>query len=412
MFEWLAPARLGRDFRLLFAGSVASQLGDGIWIVAGPLLVASLTRDPFLVAATAAIGQAPWLLFSLLVGGVVDRARHVPLFVTVNLIRVAALTALAVAIGVGRLSVPLVMVVTFVLGTAEVVSDTIATTLPPLVVPDRADYGLANARLIAVFLIFNTMVGPPIAAVLFSWSRLVPVVAAAGCLAITVAVFARLNVPHEPAERRHLLREVQQGLGWSWRNKPVRTLMVLIAGFNITFGAAWGLLVLLAAERLGLSSTGYGLFLATGAVGGVLGSALYPRLELRFGLTTLMRAGLILETLTHLAFAVLTQVWAASLVMFAFGMHGAIWGTTSTTLRQRLVPRTLYGRVNSLYLLCVFGSLVVGQAIGGLIAQATQLTGAYWFAFGGSALLTVALWQQMAHLGRSSEVHPDTGQPD
>ena len=87
----------------------------------------------------------------------------------------------------------------------------------------------------------------------------------------------------------------------------VRTLVLTIFTFNITFGAAWSVLVLYATQRLGLGDIGFGLLTTVSAVGGLLGTASYGWITRRVSLGNIMRIGLIIETLTHLALALTTQ---------------------------------------------------------------------------------------------------------
>jgi MFS family permease len=87
--------RLGPDFRRLWTANAVSNLGDGVTLVAGPLLVASLTADPTAIAAAVLAQQLPWLLFSLVSGALVDRLDRRRLIVTVNLARAVVLAALA-----------------------------------------------------------------------------------------------------------------------------------------------------------------------------------------------------------------------------------------------------------------------------------------------------------------------------
>jgi predicted MFS family arabinose efflux permease len=116
-----------------------------------------------------------------------------------------------------------------------------------------------------------------------------------------------------------------------------------------------------------------------------------------------MRAGLLIETVTHLALAVTTVTWVALLIMFVFGAHAFVWGTTSTSVRQRAVPSELQGRVSSVYLISVQGGLVVGSVVGGAIAGAWGVTAPFWFAFAGSAVLVVFIWPQLTHIAHADE---------
>jgi predicted MFS family arabinose efflux permease len=139
-------------------------------------------------------------------------------------------------------------------------------------------------------------------------------------------------------------------------------------------------------------------------VGGLTGAATYRWLEKRFSLATLMRIGLVVETLTHLGLALTREPVVAVLIMAIFGVHAIVWGTTSTTVRQRAVPSRLLGRVTSVYLLGGVGGLALGSLLGGAIAQRWGVVAPYWFGFVGSALLTVVMWRSFLNIAHAAEV--------
>ena len=85
-------------------------------------------------------------------------------------------------------------------------------------------------------------------------------------------------------------------------------------------------------------------------------------------------------------------------IFFVFGLHAFVWGTTSITIRQRAVPPALQGRVGSVNTVGVFGGLVVGSGVGGVLAQAYGVTAPFWFAFAGSALFVVLIWRELRHI--------------
>ena len=116
-----------------------------------------------------------------------------------------------------------------------------------------------------------------------------------------------------------------------------------------------------------------------------------------------MRGGLIIETLTHLVLAVNTLPAVAMVVFFVFGAHAFIWGTISTTIRQRAVPAQMQGRVASLYMIGVTGGMVFGSILGGLIASGWGITAPFWFGFVGSALFLALIWRQLAHIAHADE---------
>lgn len=405
----LAPARLGADFRKLLGAALLTNLGDGMAIAAGPLLVASQTRDPMLVALAVILQRIPWLLVGLYAGVLADRVDRRAILVSANLARVAVLAVLAVAVTTERADIVVVLASLFALGLAETFEDVTAATVTPMLVA-AADLGVANARLQSAFITANQLAGPPLGAFLFAAGHFLPFAGQAVLVAFGAVLVSRIRrstVPADPtadsngSPRRSIRRDVTDGVRWLWRNPPVRTLALTIVTFNVTFGAAWSVLVLYADDRLGLGEVGYGLLTTTSAIGGLCGTAMYARLERRFALATIMRAGLVIETLTHLALALITRGELAMAVMFVFGAHAFIWSTTSSTVRQRAVPTAFQGRVGSVYLLGVVGGMVVGGAIGGLIARQTGITGPFWFGFVGSALILVAIWRELAHIAHS-----------
>jgi predicted MFS family arabinose efflux permease len=308
----------------------------------------------------------------------------------------------------GRVSAGVALLALGVLATAEVFADNTSTTLAPMLVR-RDDLAIANARLQTGFITLNQMVGPPIGAALFAAGRAWPFMAEAVLVCAGVILVSRVVLPAHGRGSAHgsssVWRDIADGLRWTVHHAAVRTLSLTILIFNITFGAAWSVLVLYATQRLGLGAVGFGLLTTVSAAGGLLGTALYGWITRRVSLGNVMRAGLIIETLTHLALAVTTSPWVASAIFFVFGAHAFIWGTTSVTVRQRAVPSHLQGRVSSVNAICVYGGLVVGSAIGGTLATRYGVTAPFWFAFVGSALFVVLLWRELTRIAHA-DTHP------
>ncbi len=402
--EAVLPARMGTSFRWLVGSTWVSNLGDGIAIAAGPLLVASETQDPALVALAGLLTYLPWLLFGLWAGVLADRLDRRRLVVAVDLARAAVLVALTVTLVTGQVNVPVILATMFLVGLAEVFADTTTGTLLPMVV-DRADLGIGNARMMAGFVASNQLVGPAVGAVLFSAGRALPFVTQAVCVALGALMVARMRLPAvaRPAAHSRVWRDITEGLRWTWSNAAVRTLTLTIVTFNVTYGAAWAVLVLYADQRLGLGAVGFGLMSTFVAIGGILGMASYDWLERHASLGNIMRVGLLIETFTHLGLALTTVPAVAMTIMFVFGAHAFVWGTTSRTVRMRAVPTELQGRVGSLYAIAVFGGIVAGQAVGGVVARIWGVTGPFWFAFVGSALILALIWRQLPHIAHDDE---------
>jgi MFS family permease len=401
----LLPARLGRGFRWLLASSWTTNLGDGIALAAGPLLVASLTSDPFLVSLAALLGWAPPLIFGLTAGVLADRLDRRLVVMIADGFRAVVLALLVVAIAGGHIGIGLALAAIGLLTTAEVFADTTASTLLPMLV-HRDDLALANARLQTGFITFNQLAGPTIGAVLFAAGRAWPFGTQGLLVAFGVLLVSRVALPPHRRDPEHVgsvRHDIAEGIRWTVRHPAVRTLALTILVFNVTFGAAWSVLVLYARDRLGLGAIGYGVLTTVSAAGGLLGTAAYGWITRRVSLGDVMRIGLVIETLTHLGLALTRSPWVAAAIFFVFGAHAFIWGATSTTVRQRAVPTELQGRVGSVYMIAVFGGLVVGSAVGGVLATRFGITAPFWFAFAGSAVFLVLLWRELTRIAHGDE---------
>ena len=402
--EFIAPSRLGRSFRWLLASSWVTNLGEGITLAAGPLLVASQTHNPLAVAMAALLQRLPWLLFGLYAGVVADRLNRRTIAMATGLVRVAILLLLTASILTHHVDIAVVLAALFLFGVNETFGDTTTTTLLPMLV-DRPDLGIANSRALTGVIVWNQLAGPPLGAALFAAGMALPFVSESVCVLAGVLLISRVRLPAHGTRGRHarVRDDIREGWRWLWAHAAVRTLAITIFTFNVTFGAAWSVLVLYARERLGMGALGFGLITTAMAVGGLLGTASYGWLERHVRLGVIMRGGLIIETLTHLALALTRWAWFALIVFVIFGAHAFIWGTTSTTVRQRAVPAQFQGRVGSVYLTGVVGGIVIGSALGGLVASVWGITAPFWFGFAGSALILVVIWRSLLNIAHADE---------
>lgn len=223
--ETVVPARLGRSFRWLLASSVVTNVGDGIAIAAGPLLVASQTRDPFVVSL-AVLGQyLPNLVFGAFAGAIADRFDRRRIVAVVNIWRAVVLAILAATIVTETVSIGVILGALLVLGTAETFADVSSHSLLPRVVR-REDLGLGNARLQGSFLLTNQLLAPPIGAFLFAVGMALPFATNAICFVLGALLVSRVvtdvaeEVERQPASLR---ADMVEGFRWLVAHPPMRT---------------------------------------------------------------------------------------------------------------------------------------------------------------------------------------------
>jgi MFS family permease len=380
----------------LWTANAISNLGDGVTLVAGPLLAATLTRDPRLVAGLMVAQRLPWLLFSLVSGALVDRMDRRRVMVAVDAGRCLAVGLLGLAVLLDAVSLPVMYGVFFVLGTAETLFDNAAVSILPAVVP-KEQLPRANSRLLGAQMVANELVAPPLGGLLFATASAVPFLVDAGSFAAAAALVAalpgRFRAERPEGSPPSTLRgEIAEGVRWLARHRLLRVLAVAIALMNLTLSATVSISVLYAQERLGLGPVGFGTLISALAVGGISASLVAERVIGWLGPATTMRLGVVVESSTHLVLALARSPLLVAAVFALFGFHATTWSVVSLSLRQELIPTQLLGRVNSAYTLFGFGSLSLGAAAGGLLARRYGITAPFWCSFAAMSVLTVACW--------------------
>lgn len=406
--------QLGRRFAVFWAANTTSALGSGLSLVAAPLFVASRTSDPLTVSGAAAVSWLPWLLFALPGGVLVDRVDRRELMIWVDWIRVFVMGALGIAILTGHAGIPVLYVVLFIVNTGEIVFRSAGQAMVPAVVP-REGLERANGWLIGGTLLTQQMIAGPLGAFLFVVAASVPFLANAGTYALSAILIAMVSGTYRATSlataagdtaadvaadleaaappRRSIRRDISEGFSWLMQQRLLRAMAVLIGLLNVTLTAALAVLVLLAKERLHLGSVGYGLLFTSMAVGGVLGSAFGDRLIRRVTATWTIRVGLVVEFLFHLVLATSTNAYAVGFALFSFGIHGSLWSIVNASLRQRLTPPHMLGRVGSTNLFIAAGGNCIGALLGGVVASTVGITAPYWVGFAVAVLVSAATWR-------------------
>jgi MFS family permease len=390
---------LDRRFAVLWTSSTTSAFGTGLATVATPLFVASQTGDPLLVSSAAAVTWLPWLLFALPGGVLVDRVDRRKLMVLVDCLRAVAMVGLVAAVVLHTAALGVLLGVLFLVSTGEVIERSAGQALLPALVP-RQRLERANGWLFGGAMVGQQMLAGPLGGWLFAVAAAAPFIANAGAFALSAVVLSLLagsyravRAPDAAPALRSVRREVLDGLRWLAGQRLLRTMALLIGLLNVTLTAAVAILVLLARERLGLGSVGYGLLFTSMAVGGLLGALLGDRLVARFTATWTIRVGLLIEAGTHLVLATSRSAVVVGLALFLFGVHGALWGLVGNSLRQRLAPPEMLGRVASSTLFVSAGGNCLGAVLGGGLAAAFGLTAPYWVGFVVAVVVTACTWR-------------------
>lgn len=372
---------LSTNFWKLWSASAASNLADGITLIAIPLIAARLTRSPAEVAGVTVASQIPSLLFGLIAGGLADRLDRRWTMLGVQVLRVVVIGSLAVLAMAGILSLPILYVTAFILGTGETFFDTNAQSILPSVV-GRERLVTANGRLFAVEMIMNTFVGPPLGGLLVAIS--VPLALAGATAGFAIAalglflIAGGFRAPRTDTSR-HFIVEIGDGIGYLARHRLLLVLSGMVVCGRLGAAGFFALFVLYAVAPgpMGLTEPGYGLLLMTFGAGSVIGSIVTGRAVALFGrpgvlilATTVFAAGIALPALTSNAVIVGIGFFIAGIAIIA-------WNVTNVSLRQSILPTALMGRVHATHRFIANVAGLVGAFVAGIVGQTLGLQVAF-----------------------------------
>lgn len=375
--------------RRVIAASATSNLGDGMALVAFPWIASIITREPLLIAAVGASVQLAWIGGPLIVGPLVDRSDRVRLvraslifqsvlagllgvivFITIDTdLWTGALRGSAALVAIGGLMVAIILI-----GVAEVVRDVgTQAILPHLATVNQLDR--ANSRLLTAELVAGRFIGQPLGGALLTIGASVPVLLDSLSFLVSAILLRPLLStgqdmmrPKVEASSAPKRRTMLRGMRWLWRNHLLRSMTLALAWSNLMSGIALSALVLYAQDVLHLDGPQYGLLVAAGAAGGTAGGLLAPRLTgLGPGRTAIL--GVAASAIAYGVTALGPPTPLVGLALFTLGAAVMPWSVSSRTLRQRITPPRLLGRVTAAHRTLNFGALPVGTLVGGLITS-------------------------------------------
>ncbi len=377
----MSDQALGRPFWTLWSAFSASNLGDGLSLVGMPLLAIQLTGDARLVAAVAVFQYLPFLIIGLPAGVVLDRFDRRWIAVAAQMLRALVLGGLVATVLADAASIRVLMGASFLIGASEVMTDGgLPALVRELVRSDQLE--VANARLMATQRVANAFVGPPLGAVLFEIEGWLPFAGAAIMSLASVGTLTRIPGRFKPAQAEEataFLERATMGLRYVWRHPVLRPLALTVATFSFVGAAGNAVFVVLVTERFGFGGIGFGLLLSVDAVASVIMTFFVARFIRRTSHATSMRFSIVCFTIGALLFGLTTVATIAFVAAVINGVSDPTWNIVSATVRQRLVPDEVFGRMMTAYLFIGWGMKPVGGMLGGLVAEAW---GPQWVSLG------------------------------
>jgi len=366
-----ADRRIPAPYWRVWAATGLSNLGDGISLVAMPLLAASFTQDPITIAGVGLFTPLAKIAVSLGGGVLVDRSDRRSLMVAADLFRLVAMAGFTLLVLSDEISFAAVYAVVFILAVGEFLYDTAATAVVRDLVP-ASRLTTANGWLYAVEDGSQDLAAPPLGAALFVLAAWVPFLVDTFSFAISALLVLSVRGSFRADRnggRSTVRRDLRDGFGFIRRSSFFRPAMAVWMVLGFALGLALATLVLFVIETLGSGEYGFAAMVTAGAVGIVVGNLVTGRFERALGAGNVLVTAVVVGGLALVGTGVAPALAVAAGAQAFWGLGFALANTQMVSLRQRLVPDELLGRVTGVFGLMSSVGMVVGVLAGGVLTK-------------------------------------------
>lgn len=387
--------KLGSSYWKLWTATAISNLGDGISGVAYPWVASAVTRSPLLIAAAGFASRLPWLIFTLHAGVITDRFDRRKLIVAMDAARGILTLIVGAIVLLNKDSLPslnelssitdletnwplyiTLLITAFLFGLAEVLRDNSAQTLMPSVV-EADNLEKANGRLWSAESLTNSFIGPPLGSFIIGIAIYLPFFVDAGSFFVAVALIASISgsfkpIQEKPREEINFKSEIKVGFRWLWSHDLLRPMAIILGALNLLGTMVAATFILYTQEVLKTSVFVFAVLGTAGAIGGIAGGLISPKISEKIGSGPSLWLALAMGPIGAVIIGT-TSAWQIVWVVLLFqSFFGVLWNTITVSLRQRIIPTRLLGRVNSVYRFFGWGSIPIGMFLGGGVVTLAQ----------------------------------------
>ncbi|GLH62266.1 MFS transporter [Parageobacillus sp. G301] len=366
--------RLGRNFYHLLIAVSFSTFGDGLTLLAMPWLASTITSNTFSVSLVSASMTLPWLLFSLYIGALIDYYPKKKLMIAAAIIRIIVLIVLNVSILFKIISIPLLIFAAFLIGITKVVFDSTAQTLVPSIV-SKDILEKANGYIMTSRLTMSDVVGRSIGGILISFGIFIPFALDIISLLATIPFLFLLkttaSLKNHALNKKNKL-DILEGVKFVWRNQLLLTLALMGIGITLMFTSTLAIQVFYVKEILKLDSSGFGLLIAVGTIGSIIGSQSISLLKNKFGFNATILTSLLMMGFTLGSVGLTSNPFIVGILYFIASFFIVTFNICNLSLRQRIIPDNKLGRVGGVFQLLSWGMSPLGMLLGGGIVNLAE----------------------------------------
>jgi MFS family permease len=370
-----------RDFRLLFAGSTTSLLGDQFAFIATPWLVLKMTGDPLALGIVLALEGIPRAIFMLLGGAITDRLSPRLIMLISDGIRFILTALMALVVLTGIVQMWMIYIFSLAFGLVAGFAIPAENSIVPMLVEEQ-DLQAGNSVMMGVVQLVG-FIGPTLAGILiarFSQSPL-GIGLAFALDAISFAVSAvclwwmhggKSKIVDASAKKESVWYSILAGMRYLWDDKAVLLMFLIVTLLNLLFvGPILVGIPVLADQRLPEGAVAFGLLMSAYSGGNLAGYLLAGSVHrpsgkaMRVFLITLMAAfGIALGS-----FGFIRSTWVDFGLMVLLGLGNGYLAIILFTWIQTRTPREMLGRMMSMMMLSSTGMVPISQAISGAVSK-------------------------------------------
>jgi len=357
---------LGRSFTRLQTGFTLASSGDGFALGAVPLLAVVVDPHPLAVSTVVTADLVPWIVMAGPAGALADRFVKGLVMSVSNATRAAVLLAAAFLVSTHRIDLVLLICAVLLNSACRAVYYSALQATIPQMVP-RESLERANGILTGTEAAAEHVAGPVVGAASFAALRALPFFADAAAMVLSSVSVIKLDRSSERCESPNR-GSIWGGARLLWGDRRLRLLLFTLSSLCGLQGLVAGILVLVATRDWGVHPGAYGLFLAAGAIGTVPGALMVERLVSRVGSAVTLISSAVVLSGAYLVMAT-SHTWVmagAAFMVTGFGIGAS--SVVATSMRQRLTPQELMGRVGSAWRGVVWGAAPVGALAAGSLA--------------------------------------------
>ena len=388
---------LGHDFTRIWSASLITNLVDGVLRLAAPLLAVSLTQDPVLIGALTALGLLPWLFFAIPIGAMVDRFDRRKALILGNGLRAVIALFIAFSVSQGFINIWLLLISVFFFGICEVLVDTTSQAVLPQIL-DKSNYERGNSRLQISEVIVSQFAGAPLGGLIYAISIALPFYFSttgfilAGLLILLFPFENEINVRKKgeiEQERLGLKGDIKFALNYLYQDKQIFSIVVITTLLGFFYSLSNAIAPLFILKELNVPPALFGVVLAIGGVGALIGSIAAPMASRYLGRGRALAINVFFASLLVIFIGLSPNAYFFVAVSVLIGFTISVWNVLLMSLYQSLIPPELYGRIHGARRTIVWGLMPIGALLGGLIARGGLRLP---FLIGGSIATLIALF--------------------